>query len=231
MYALGEIVLVVIGILIALQINNWNQNQILVKEELQILKSLHKELNKNKNRFDKAYEFHLNRRENIETIISIKANDFSMDSLISIVRSINSNYTFNPHQGIYNSIINSGKIELISNATLKERIAGLQDLIKDFQEEEENVRNFTFQNIYNLQLEAKLLDNYKVRRGLVKPSKDEEHRIKENYVKYIESDIYESQLTLLSGYMKDIFNEGPVLREELYSIIELIETEIEILSK
>jgi len=26
-YAIGEIILVVIGILIALQINNWNQNQ------------------------------------------------------------------------------------------------------------------------------------------------------------------------------------------------------------
>jgi hypothetical protein len=137
LYAIGEILLVVIGILIALQINNWNQNQILVKEELQILKSLHKELNKNKNRFDEAYEFHNNRKENIETIISINANDFSLDSLSSMVRSINSNYTFNPHQGIYNSIINSGKIELISNATLKERIAGLQDLIKDFQEEED----------------------------------------------------------------------------------------------
>ena len=124
-------------------------------------------------------------------------------------------------------MINSGKIELISNTTLKERIAGLQDLIKDFQEEEEYVVEFTIQNIHKLQLEERLFDNYKVRRGLVKASKDEERRIKEKYVKYIESDIYESQLTMLSGYMKDIFNEGPVLREELYSIIELIETEIE----
>lgn len=221
-YAIGEIILVVIGILIALQINNWNENQKLVKEELQILKSLHKELNKNKNRFDKAYDFHLNRRENIETIISIKANDFSLDSLSSMVRSINSNYTFNPHQGIYNSMINSGKIELISNTTLKERIAGLQDLIKDFQEEEEHVVEFTHQNIYKLQLEERLFDNYKVRRGLVKASKDEENRIKEKYVKYIESDIFETQLTLLSGYMKDIFNEGPTggTRQVSYRLVE-----------
>lgn len=32
-YALGEIVLVVIGILIALSINNWNQNRIALEEE------------------------------------------------------------------------------------------------------------------------------------------------------------------------------------------------------
>jgi hypothetical protein len=39
-YAIGEIVLVVIGILIALQINNWNENRKLVKVELKMLYEL-----------------------------------------------------------------------------------------------------------------------------------------------------------------------------------------------
>lgn len=39
-YALGEIVLVVIGILIALQINNWNAEQKLKKQEISILNIL-----------------------------------------------------------------------------------------------------------------------------------------------------------------------------------------------
>ncbi|MGB5383712.1 MAG: DUF6090 family protein, partial [Lutimonas sp.] len=39
-YALGEIVLVVIGILIALQINNWNAKRIENKQEQKILKIL-----------------------------------------------------------------------------------------------------------------------------------------------------------------------------------------------
>ena len=34
-YAIGEIILVVIGILIALQINNWNENRKLLSEEKQ----------------------------------------------------------------------------------------------------------------------------------------------------------------------------------------------------
>ena len=45
-YAIGEIVLVVLGILIALQINNWNQNRINGNEELLILKSLNAGLKK-----------------------------------------------------------------------------------------------------------------------------------------------------------------------------------------
>src|SRR6056300_1690800 len=36
-YAIGEIVLVVIGILIALQINNWNEHRKLQSEELNLL--------------------------------------------------------------------------------------------------------------------------------------------------------------------------------------------------
>jgi hypothetical protein len=39
-YAIGEIILVVIGILIALQINNWNENRKLQKEELKLLQDI-----------------------------------------------------------------------------------------------------------------------------------------------------------------------------------------------
>ena len=40
LYAIGEIVLVVIGILIALQINNWNESNKLKKEETLYLERL-----------------------------------------------------------------------------------------------------------------------------------------------------------------------------------------------
>ena len=43
-YAIGEIVLVVIGILIALQINNWNENYNALKNEQQITSLLLDEL-------------------------------------------------------------------------------------------------------------------------------------------------------------------------------------------
>ncbi len=46
-YAIGEIILVVIGILIALSINNWNENQKLKKEELKLLNNLEIEIESN----------------------------------------------------------------------------------------------------------------------------------------------------------------------------------------
>ena len=46
-YAIGEIVLVVIGILIALQINNWNENKKLKQKEINVAKEIYTELNEN----------------------------------------------------------------------------------------------------------------------------------------------------------------------------------------
>ena len=43
-YAVGEVVLVVFGILIALQINNWNENQKTKKLELVFLENLQTDL-------------------------------------------------------------------------------------------------------------------------------------------------------------------------------------------
>lgn len=47
-YAIGEIVLVVIGILIALQINNWNQERLQQQSELKFLKGIQAEFKLNK---------------------------------------------------------------------------------------------------------------------------------------------------------------------------------------
>ena len=47
-YAIGEIVLVVIGILIALSINNWNESRIDRKLETAILKQLRSEFKRDR---------------------------------------------------------------------------------------------------------------------------------------------------------------------------------------
>ncbi len=52
-YAIGEIVLVVIGILIALQVNNWHEHQKIITNEQEVLKSLEKEIVKNTEQLEK----------------------------------------------------------------------------------------------------------------------------------------------------------------------------------
>ena len=53
LYAFGEILLVMIGILLALQVNNWNETKKARVTELQALKNLQKEFVKNQDKFEK----------------------------------------------------------------------------------------------------------------------------------------------------------------------------------
>tara|TARA_Y100000385_G_scaffold290676_1_gene364871 strand:+ start:2896 stop:3270 length:375 start_codon:yes stop_codon:yes gene_type:complete len=56
-YAIGEITLVIMGILITLQINNWSENQKNSHEEVKILKALRTELTESKKRIDKTIKY------------------------------------------------------------------------------------------------------------------------------------------------------------------------------
>ena len=64
-YAIGEIVLVVIGILIALQINNWNENRKAVENERILLQKLKEENSLNLNSLSEYVEY----RDSISSVI------------------------------------------------------------------------------------------------------------------------------------------------------------------
>ncbi len=68
-YAVGEIILVVIGILIALQINNWNENQKLNKSRQVYYQQLLIDLNKD---IESAKKFIANfKKSAVNTIITL----------------------------------------------------------------------------------------------------------------------------------------------------------------
>ena len=221
-YAIGEIFLVVIGILIALQLNNWNQNNALKKEEGKLMKSLRQEFSQNLEKFDSVYTFHLNRKKSIEIVTSTEIKNLSLDSLRSLLKGVGANYTFDPFQGIYNSIINSGKIELISNDSLKQRISRFQDLLTDYQEEETNTMQFVQDNLYPF-----IIDNLKIISNIHESTEEEKIAFKEDFIKLTESDKYQNILIYITAYMSDTFIEGPILREEMVAIIGLLGSEIE----
>jgi nitroimidazol reductase NimA-like FMN-containing flavoprotein (pyridoxamine 5'-phosphate oxidase superfamily) len=222
-YAIGEIVLVMIGILLALQVNNWNNNRELKKEELKVIKSLHNEFSENLVKFDSAYKFHLRRKKSTETIMSINPESVSIDSIMLLIDRVNANYTFDPFQGIYNSVINSGKIELVSNEELKNKISRIQDLLKDYREEEVGAQTFVKNNLYPFLLKQPIISfNYDSDETTA-----ESAQAKENYIKIIESQEYNNLMLFLRAWMSSIFTEGPILRVEMTTIISLIESEIE----
>jgi hypothetical protein len=57
-YAIGEIILVMVGILLALQVNNWNQQRIAAQKEQLLLEALHDEFLENKAQFENVIATH-----------------------------------------------------------------------------------------------------------------------------------------------------------------------------
>ena len=137
-YAIGEIVLVVIGILIALSINNWNEQRKINSQEQELLEGLKIEFSTNLKRLDKVLQLHKNSIESANEIMSYFNEDISgipeakFDSLLFHIQNV---WTFNPRKGLLNSVITSGQINIISNVELKTQLASFEDMVNDIEEE------------------------------------------------------------------------------------------------
>ena len=107
-YGLGEVVLVVIGILLALQVNNWNENRKLVNEEKKTLLSFHNEVSNNlkileRSIIEKQYIVEANREILKYTGPNKKwLSDKSLDSLMYHITV--SGWIFVPEDGVLNEI-------------------------------------------------------------------------------------------------------------------------------
>ena len=138
-YAIGEIVLVVIGILIALQINNWNEKRKASIEELNILKALQSDFFTSKKRIEETIKIQSRVMKNSEVLIEIHERqnkseinyfDTHLDSLDYLISYGISWYRAEPITGAYNSLISAGKIDLIQNQELRQVLA---QFIADFE--------------------------------------------------------------------------------------------------
>jgi hypothetical protein len=143
-YAVGEVILVVIGILIALQVNNWNEYKKEKVEEKKILLSLHNEISNNleslqviieeKNKIIDVNQYIINNTGKNGEWKSTK----SLDSLMNYISL--SGWIFVPQNGVLNEIINSGKLLLIENDLIKNEIASLPQLLSLMMEEDRQYR-------------------------------------------------------------------------------------------
>lgn len=127
-YAFGEIILVVIGILIALQLNNWSSKMKVNEKTNTYLSALNTEiesniatLDLNINGLHKDIEAHSN------TLTSLHSqNLLSADSLFEQV--IGTGPIFKPSltKATFTDLINSGLIENVSDIDLKSRILSIE---------------------------------------------------------------------------------------------------------
>ena len=123
-YAVGEIVLVAIGILLALQINTWNSNRIVKQEEKAVLEKLSKDLEADYIRFteiDSFYTEHLKYLKHKKGLIYKK--DHTDDDIKELIYYGGAQILeINPRRTTFEEMINSGKIYNLTNDDLVDEI-------------------------------------------------------------------------------------------------------------
>lgn len=123
-YGIGEIVLVVIGILIAIQLNTWKATSDKNAAVLRHLDGLYSELNQDYERINTLYEFYSDRTNSMQLLLNSN-NQKIILSNFELGQLFNSSLEYKKYsnkKSSYISLINSGLINKIDNEKLINQI-------------------------------------------------------------------------------------------------------------
>ena len=211
LYAIGEIFLVVVGILIALSINNWNNNKILRRTELTIYENLKNQIHEDKlllngvvvynNTYYEQYNFAIqiierNDRNNIDTLVQIAPNIYKYSD-------------FNRIGNIFQNLVNSGDLKILKNSNIIDRIQGLEELYIYINRLEEN----HFKVILELG-GANLLDNINFSTGQIERP-DEIYSFKFQNLLYVFMNISEEKDEIYHRALSEIDAISGLIENEL----------------
>jgi hypothetical protein len=155
-YAIGEIILVVIGILIALQINNWNQNRLNENLESLYYKRLLDDVREEKQILEATINYSKQVSYHAKKAIAVFEN--SKDAEINPVENLIDMYQASQLADSYSAsstfkeLIASGQINLIQNDSLKTA------LIRYYDTEWSETGVFILENKYRENLRGKMPD-------------------------------------------------------------------------
>jgi len=125
LYAIGEILLVVIGILIALQVNNWNESRLERAERSKLLSNLNEEFVQNKKLIRESLTARTEIFEaglTIMDFIGRERSDFEGLNIDSLFYAFLGTDDYSISKSSIDNIIQSGKMNLIKNQKLVNKI-------------------------------------------------------------------------------------------------------------
>ncbi|GAB1308585.1 hypothetical protein KH5_12680 [Urechidicola sp. KH5] len=127
-YAIGEITLVVLGILIALYINELNSKRIEINAANYIYKNIKRQINADKSTISDNLKANQKLSEKYEYgVMLIEKNDRTkIDTLVKIECDLIQYTDGDVSSNIYQNLINSGESKLLKNKTIMEKIQKLE---------------------------------------------------------------------------------------------------------
>ncbi len=145
-YAIGEIVLVVIGILIALQINNWNEDRKNRSLEDDYLIALQEDLisdSVNVEIVRRSIQSHIDAAQLLIQFIDTGAIKDTISMKKAIIQA-GFLYFFNPTLSTYNDLVNSGNLGIIKNKVLKDMMDNYVSWLNQMTSREEWSKDFVW---------------------------------------------------------------------------------------
>jgi len=139
-YAIGEIILVVIGILIALGINNLNIQHQNKNQEKVILEQLLVEYEANLEEIENKIKMRNMIMRSIEHLIFYADQGIEnehMDSISLFLDRTHYDPTYDPANGVTNELLNSGRFYLIQNDELKNQLTSWSGVVSELTEQEQ----------------------------------------------------------------------------------------------
>ena len=235
-YAIGEIILVVIGILIALSINNWNEQRKENLKEQIILKRLVKEFKSNNEQLKNKIEHRNIIINNCKRLLNFyqKPNIAERDSVLFYMSSIVPT-TFDP---IQNDLVNSGTIEILKNEELKQLLVNWSTDVIQLQEVEQMFLRFVEQNLsfytteLGIQRDLQHYFWYQANNSLLESNQVSEMVSKKSILKPLTKDdlLMDSRLegAIAQSLTYNIFNnqESKTLRKRISNILQILDSEI-----
>ncbi|MEM9076156.1 MAG: DUF6090 family protein [Bacteroidota bacterium] len=120
-YAIGEIVLVVLGILIALQINNWNENRKTDEKQQQLLSALLSDAQTTEQRLEQSVEIAKSINDDLLYFLNVIRKDeltVPIDTLKAYTSMVFQVANFKPALSTYETALSTGDIGLVDNNVL-----------------------------------------------------------------------------------------------------------------
>ena len=223
-YAIGEIILVVIGILIALSINSWNENRKnLAQKEMQ-LKALQIEFTSNLTQLNEVIYYDdlvLKTTKRLLQLNSENSIEMTSDSLRYWLQNSSFRWTFDPINGALRSAISSGEIHLIKSDSLVDLLFGWQDVVTDANEDEQRCVAAVIASQPIIEKHIRKVDYKSVLAPEVGKS-----RFSSDYQSLLRDPLFEDFLGERYISMKEALNELNQVKKNNALIIKLIDTEL-----
>lgn len=244
LYAIGEIILVVIGILIALQINNWKEEQAERREETAILHQLHTEFTSNLKQLDEKIEVKMDLIEAVKKLFqlidhpSLRQKD-SVDRLLGLTIPYS---TFDP---IVSDLASSGSLRLIQSDSLKLLLSLWTSDVVSVQEDDlgwKKIRNelytpfliehYQLRTIRQVAIESGLIKNYLIEAGNQQTEVLDESiglsRHKADINVLLDHPNFEDLLERAISTNRFALSQSLILRKRILEIMALLEWELQI---